>query len=483
MMSIRRATPRRMDPGVTWPSSGDAAGSNLGDPFGQRTFIPHLSGVDFHRGIDTLVSDPPTLTYAAITGKVIRKNYTMFDWEMPEQFDQSTTVNGAIATYALTGSPAVLRITGVNAGTVAFGNIGRFETNQLFNVGDGTEDWILQAKFDTLPAGISGRATLGIYQAVNDEYAAIQYDGTNFIVRGKKASGVMTVDGTTAAPAGRTWVRVRFTAATGNITFDMSSDASDDTLWVNIATQGTITWTNRFVPFKAFPGFSPAAAGANDTIDIANFEWCDVESIGRFGNWTMVANEDSKWLSMHASHIVVNVGDYVYAASPLQYTGMTGFDSRSGRIIERHLHTEYIPNNAYIYANNDPLNPMGPNLLPRCLTYGVTVTRTHENDPNGNLSHKLAIVVTRSPCQRFDINRFSLTGNLGTRTLDWNSRAGLNPADNDANNFNGVYFQPVTFGPASTQYEINLFFNDAAVGATFVLASVEMVGGEVAWSE
>lgn len=481
MVPIRRATPRRMDPGVTWPSSGSATGTDLGDIFGHRTFSAHPSGVDFHRGIDTLDDLPSTLTYTPITGKVIRKNYTMFNWVKSEQYDQSTTVNSAIATYALTGSPAVLRITGVNAGTVTFpADIGRFETNQLFNVGSGSEDWFLQLKFNTLPVSPSGEPVFGIYQALNNEYAAIWYDGTNFVVKGRKASGVFSTDGTTGAPAGRTWLRIRFQASTTSILFQMSSDAST---WTTIATQTSVTWTSRFTPFKAFVGFVPAAAGANDTVDIANWEWFDADGIGRFGNWVTIANETTRWMSMHADHIVINAGDYVYAGDPITWTGNTGFDLTSGRVISVHLHTEYISNNDWTYNNDSPLNPIGPNLLPRCSTIDVDVTRTEENDPDGNPAHKLAIVVQRDPCQRFDINVFTLAGNTASRTLNWNTRAGLDPADNDADYYDGIFFEPLPFDEADTEYQVNYYWRKSVVGNTFVSAEIRDVAGNVLWSE
>lgn len=476
-----------MDPGVTWPSNASDTGTTLGDPFGHRQFAGRPSGVDFHRGIDTLDGLTPQITYSPVMGKIIRKNYSMFNWVRNEQYNQSTAVNTGIATYALTGSPQVLRITGVNAGTVAFpANIGRFETNQLFNVGNGTtEDWFIQYKFDTLPVGLSGQPCFGIYQSQNNEYAAMWYDGTNFVCKGRDAGGVFGVDGTTGAPAGRTWMRIKYVSSSGSVVFMMSTSG---TSWTTIATEAAVSWTNRFIPFKAFLGFNPAAAGANDTIDNANFEWFDSDGIGRFGNWVTVATQTGRWLAMHSDHILVNAGDLVYPGQQLMYTGNTGFDDTSGRILQDHLHTEYIHDNDWTYNNDEPLNPLGKDptgraLLPRCSTLNISVTRTEENDPAGNPSHKLAIVVQRDPCQRFDINTFTLTGNSATRTLNWNTRSGLNPADNDANNYDGIYFEPLAFNEASTQYQVNYYWRKSVVGNTFVSASISDTAGNVLWSE
>lgn len=482
MIAFPPATPRRMDPGIIWASTGGPTGSDVGDIFGHRDFSSHPSGVDFHRGIDTLDGLPPTLIVAPITGRVIRRNYSMFNWARSEQFDQLTVVNGAIASYALTGSPAVLRITGVNAGTQTFpANIGRFEMNQLFNVGNGTtEDWTVQLKFNTLPTGLSGKPAFGVYQAANNEYAAIWYDGTNFVVKGKDAGGVFGVDGTTGAPAGKTWLRIFYDASAASIIFSMSSDGLT---WTTIATEASIAWTNRFINFKAFVGFNPAAAGGNDTADIAIFECADAEAIGRFGNCVSIQNETTHWWSLHHDHILVDIGDYVYAGSPLAYTGDTGYDDNSGRILQVHLHQEYVPNNNYVYSNSESLNPLGAGLMPRCSTLSIAVTRSEVNDPAGNAAHKLAIVVQRSPCQRFDINSFRLTGNTTFKELNWNTRAGLDPADSDAVYYDGIYFEPLAFDEDSTEYQVNYYWRKSVVGNTFVSAVIKDAAGVTLWSE
>ncbi len=482
MIALPRATPRQMDPGIIWASTGGPTGSDLGDIFGHRTFSGHSSGVDFHRGIDTLDNLSPQLIVAPITGRVIRLNYSMFNWARPEQFDQLTVVNGAIASYALTGSPAVLRITGVNAGTQTFpANIGRFEMNQLFNVGNGTsENWSIQMKFNTLPVTPSGQPVFGIYQAANDEYAAIWYDGTNFVVKGKDAGGVFGVDGTTGAPAGKTWLRIQYVSSSTSVVFKMSSDGLT---WTTIATEAAIAWTNKNVNFKAFVGFNPAAAGANDTADVAIFECVDANAVGRFGNQITLGTATGRWWSMHHDHILVQEGDYVYAGAPMAYTGDTGYDDTSGRILQVHLHQEYTPGNTVIYTNNESLNPLGAGLMPRCDTISIAVTRSQVNDPAGNAAHKLSIVVQRSPCQRFDINQFSLTGSTTTKVLNWNTRAGLDPADNDAVYYDGIYFEPLAFDEDDTEYTVNYYWRKSVVGNTFVSAFIKDAAGVTLWSE
>ncbi len=482
MISIPVATPRKMDPGIVWGSTGGPTGSDIGDIFGHRTFAAHPSNVDFHRGIDTLDDLAPQVVYAPITGKVIRKNYSLFNWALPEQFDQLTVANGGIASYALNGSPAKLRITGVNAGVVAFpAAAGRFEMNQLFFVGNGTsENWSIQMKFDTLPVAPSGQPAFGVYQAANDEYAAIWYNGTNYVVKGKDAGGVMGVDGTTSAAATFPWLRIEYVSSTTSILFRKSADGLT---WTTIATEAAIAWTNRPINFKAFGGFNPAAAGANDTIDVAIFECIDANAIGRFGNCLVIANADDEWWSMHHDHILVNVGDYVYAQSEIAYTGDTGYDDNSGRILSVHLHQEFVRRHDILYANGDPINPLGAGILPRCGTLDIAVVRTEENDPAGQPAHKLAITVQRDPCQRFDINYFKLTANTTFRDLNWDTRDGLDPADSDAVYYDGIYFEPEPFDEDDTEYTVNYYFRKSVVGNTFVSAEIRDAAGVVLWSE
>lgn len=476
MIAVRQPAVKRLDTGVVWPDGGTAP-PTVGDPFGHRTFSGHSSGVDIHRGVDILDGQAITAVKSPINGYVIRKHYTHFDWENASQIDQLTRV-GTAATFLQSG--AVMRITGTNAGAAAFPSaITRFDTNTEFHV-SASEDWYVDFKFNTLPSALAGEVCFGVYQASTDNYAIMKFDDTSFIAKGKDAGGVFGVDDTTSAHSNRTWNRIKYLAATTSVVFQSSTDGST---WTTIATEASISWSNVNAPFKCFVGFSPAAAGDPDVIDCAIFAWFDAEGIGRFGNWIQIGNSSGKYALFHMSHVAASIGAYVRAGDTVGYTGSTGFDVTSGRILQRHCHIEYAPTNAYIYANNDEVNPMGDSLLPRAGSIAIGVVRTAENDPDGVACHKLAITLTRGSAQRFDVNSFSLTGNTTVRTLNWNTRAGLDPSDHDAVKYDGIYFQPVAFSEASSTYVINLYWSKAVVGATFASAYVKDTAGTTIWSE
>jgi hypothetical protein len=477
VISRPRSTPRRIDPGVVWASTGGSSGTDLGDIFGHRTFAFHASQVDFHRGIDTLDGLANQPVYTSVCGKIIRKNYSMFNWRSLNQFNQFTEINPAVADYALFGGDR-LQITGFNNGAPASfpADISRFECNQLFNVGNQTtEDWSIQFKLRSLPAGLAGQPCFGIYQAANNEYAIIGENvSSQWVTYGRDSGGLFINDGDTFSVSGRLWARIQYDSSTGLLRFRLSSDG---TTWTTVATQA-VAWTNRFIPFKAFVGFIPEGGGSVRNIEVSNFEWFDSDGIGRFGNWIAISTASGRFLSMHHNDIAVDIGDYVYAGDLVAYTGNTGFDDTSGRIQQDHLHQEFIPDNEWTYNNDEPINPLRTGLLPRCGTISVAIVRTEENDPLGNLSIKIAITVQRAPCQRFDINRFTVVGTLDTWVLDWDTRLGLNPADNDANNYDGAYFQPLAFDENDTEYTVNYYINKSQYG-DFVSGNAEDCDGVV----
>jgi hypothetical protein len=75
----------------------------------------------------------------------------------------------------------------------------------------------------------------------------------------------------------------------------------------------------------------------------------------------------------------------------------------------------------------------------------------------------------------------TLTGNLTTRTINFDTRAGLN-ADNDVPKEAGVYIVADTFNDESPTLRIWVYFSIAVVG-TFVSASVADTAGTALWSE
>lgn len=476
---------RSCDPGICWPSNGIDTATTVGDPFGHRTFGGHASGVDFHRGIDLLdnvdgsgemAGKGGAPVYSPVNGCVIRRHYSWFQWDDDGNLTECTEVDtGSKATFSRSGSNLV--IVGKNNGTVTFpSGLARLEGNLKFNPDQSSGDWILVWTLPSTPSAFTGNLVMGIYDADNSEYAALEYNGSTFTVKGKDSGGVMAADGTTATPSGQKWARILMDSATGTLYWQYSNTGSQGS-WTTIASEGTITWTKLWPALKAFIGWDPAASGGDTTVNVDMWGYGDVESITRFGNWIEVAREDLKFLLFHMRHISASVGAVVRAGQQVGITGKTGADNRSGVILQNHVHVEYITSDSYIYSNTDPLNALAA--LPRTdgtsNVTGVLSSATYPGSGGGD-SWKLAITVTRST-QDFDENQFQLVGNLATRTLNWNTRSGLDPSDNDTVEYNSVYFEPVDFDETSGTYQINLYYKKTVVGSSTPTWSVRDING------
>jgi hypothetical protein len=345
-----------------------------------------------------------------------------------------------------------------------------------------TDDWELRLNFATVPS-TAGQGTIGFGIIDDDagEFLTLEYDGTTLTIRAEDSVGAMTVDGTTAAVGSQTWLRIRLTGTT--IHWERSTDQAT---WNSIGTQ-TIgsNWTNdttpKWIPIIYWKSIDSDATPA--TVDIAQFGWHDDQTIPRFGNWCVIQNGDLKMHVMHMRELTVAQGDFIEVAGrQIGTVGQTGFDTISGPILEPHIHLEAIENNNDSYSNDDPVNPLAPGILPRANgDANVSVVRTTANDPDAVDSWKLAITVTRST-EDFDLNLITLTGNLATRTVNFDTRAGLN-ADNDIPKEAGVYIVPSAFNHLSATYVVDIYFNKSVVGTTFTSYSVQDTEGTVLASE
>jgi hypothetical protein len=476
--------------GFAWPASGGASPDLIGDPFGHRTFTGHSSGTDFHRGTDHYDDSPGSTGKSPIHGAIVRLNFTHFQYDDAENAEAAEEVDpNNKATFTIIPGSSVLRIVGKNDGTATFlSGCARYRTKQrftMYTLGGALGDWIVDAQ---IPSGLalSGKVGIAIYDPLNDEYVALQYNGSTLTVRGKDLNGVMTANGTTASVANVRWLRMKYSLTTNQVHWQYSTNASGTAAsFVDIATEGTINWTHKGAGFDCFPFWDPAAAGGDDTIDIDYFGWWDAQGIGRFGNWVVIANEVEKWVLMHFRHLFVSAGQVVRPGDPVGKTGRTGFDTVSGRILNDHTHAERHLNNNFIYSNDEAKNPLAAAALPRAsTTISINVVRDSAMDPvSGTVDcHRLTITVDRGTYQNFHIDEFRAQGNLTFRLLRWSDRTGLNPADHDANNYDGVWFAPVAFNQASNQYVLVLYFSKAVIGSTWVAGHVKDTEGSTLWS-
>lgn len=468
--------------GIAWPDSGSSTVSTIGDVFGPRPFSAHIATVgydyDFHRGVD-IPKNQGDQVRSMISGSVIRAHRTHFGWETDDQLGYWTERDPNTSVAFAREAPSALRVTGERVGAQTFPtDTGWYEPTDESVIGSG--DWTIDLN---LSATISTNGAIGLclIDEANDEYVALEYDGATITVRGKDSSGTFTADEGTTSIASQTWLRINHDSATDSIDWLYGTDGDS---WTTAALESSVAFTEtiRSVFKPAIYWRSIDTSETPDTVDVEFFGWVSSTTIGRFGNWLSIANKDMTTIMLHFQDLDVYLGDYVQAGQVIGRAGVTGFDSKSGRVQYSHIHLEVIEETKYTYDNDTVINALAPGILPRTdVTNNVSVNRITENDPDATDSWKLEITVSRGD-QDFDLNQISLTGNLATRTVNFNTRAGLN-ADNDVPVNDGVYLVPDNFTSASSTYTIAAYFHKTVVGTTFVSAEIRDTAGNLLWSE
>jgi hypothetical protein len=454
----KKPTGRGEGQGMVWQDTGLGTASEVRDVFGPRPFAAHIPTVgydyDFHRGVDAPgdLDDP---SYSPINGSISRLHFTHFGWQSQVQYNRWTFEDTySSAEFNLISSS--LALTGSRVGSQAFPDVDYFYNTTDRIIHSGSDDWTIELKLLNA-ISITGALGFGAFDTDNNEFVTLEYDGSVFTVSGSDADGALFADGTTLSQSAQTWLRIEYSQS--NFTTEAVPYMKPIIYWRSKDTDATA-----------------------QEIVIENFNWIDDQTIGRFGNWIQITDSDKRVMLMHFRDLDVNIGDIVTAGQPIGLTGKTGFDTRSGRINSAHVHVEIIEDNEYSYANTDPVNPLKAGYLPRTdVSNNVTVTRIFEDDPDGVHSFKLAVTCSRAD-QDFDLNEISLTGTSATRSINFDTRAGLN-SDNDIPKNNGVYIVPEDFNGDSTSYIVSVFFNTASVGTSFSSAYVKDANGVTLWNE
>lgn len=466
--------------GVVWPDTGISAPSEVRDPFGPRPFSAHVATVgydyDFHRGID-VPGDVGAPVYSPINGSVIRLHRTHFGWETDGQLTHWGETDPSAAIVVSRQAPSALRLACSRVGALSFpATVGRYRpVRERLTVTE--DDWVLELVLSSAISLAGGVIGFGVHDPINDEWLLLEYDGATLTIRGEGSGGAITEDGTTAAAASQIYLRIAYDKATDTFTWRYSVDGDS---WTDVASEAGIGFTTATVPqwepiifWRATDG----AGGAPQNVDVDFFGWADTgQSIQRFGNWLEVADATQRFVLIHFRELDVELGDVVRAGQLLGTMGLTGFDARSGRILYSHTHLERIADNEYIYSNDSPINPL-PFLPHTDTTANVSAAVTEEDDPDAVASFKLRVTVARAD-EDFDLNQISLTGDSATRTVNFDTRAGLN-ADNDVPKQDGVYLVPAAFDEESASYIIDAYFNKSTVGTTLVSYEVRQSSGAV----
>ena len=484
MFSIKKRKYRGDGDGINWPNSQSGSVVATRDPFGPRPFSPHIATVgydyDFHRGIDIPITEGDNL-YSPINGAIIRKHYCHFGWQyenMLQEFVISDLSSSLVCSVANNG----LHLICSRVGNTNFPFGIETLSAKSERISPKADDWAFELQLSStigLPAGAIG---LGIFSNNKDEFVALEYDGSLFTTRAS-GSNSFAANGSTFAASGKDWMKVYYSSSADRFHWYHSTDGG---LWTEItSSESARTFASApsasFVPTLYWKSSDTSATAV--TASLKQLNWVDVSyTIGRFGNWVEIGGDNKKIIMVHFRNLEVNIGDFVSAGTVIGSSGRTGFDTRSGRVLHEHGHIEYVTNNNHLYSNDEPINPLGPGLLPRNNSdANVSVIRSTANDPNGTDSHLLTITVARED-QDFDLNSISLTGTSATRTINFNSRSGLN-ADNDIPLENGVYIVPERFDEDDSAYTVAVYFNKSTVGATFVSYAILDTAGTTIASE
>ncbi len=463
MFSVKRNRYRGDGNGMAWPIGPSGVGV-IRDTMGHRTFNAHASGVDFHRGDDIVFTQGQTV-YAPITGAVIRTNYTFFGWQNSDQLNQWQVAGSSLAA---SHSGSSLTITASRNGSASFpSGTGRYENiNERINPSSGTDNWLIQLGL-TNTINVTGFIGIGVFNSALTEYIALEYNGSTFKRRGVGTT-TFTANGATTSVSNQTWLRITYTSSTGVYEWLYGTDGQN---WTSLGTEsGRVFTTTQPTHVPTIYWLSGDTNSTPYTIGIQKTEFYDLSqsAASRFGNYITATTSTFKIQMDHFQDMVVSRGDFINIGQIIGRAGITGFDTKSGAVLEPHVHIEYHPNINYSYSNDEAINALDARYLPRIdVSNNVSVVRTRENDPEGNDSWRLAITINRAD-QDFDLNTISLTGNLATRTINNNTREGLDPSDNDTNNFNGVRFSPIAFDEFSSAQILNYYFRTSTVGTTFV---------------
>lgn len=447
----------------------------ISDVFGPRTFSPHISTTgydyDFHRGIDFSGSDVGDLMYAATNGFISRLYYQMFHWNQAIQSQEFEYTSGfsltanedttATLSCPQTGSVSALTIDGWSKAIAKDRYISVFED-------------IITLEIDTLEnRPTNGEFGIGIVSLDDTEWLAIGCSDTEVF---------WTANDSVEAAADRDtptyrWLRLDYD---GTDTWSIEGSADGDTfvqLWT-----WTCSFANRF--FKPFIFYRSTATGSNETVTIGQVNFLDdSQTVGRFGNWVTICkgNADGKIVQIHMDHLLVSLGQQIQVGQPLGYIGRTGFNARSGRVNSIHIHLEYSDITESNYDQDEALNPLDADIVPRTdVSNNCSVVTTLISDTDFGDAANVRVAMARNDSD-FDLNEVSYIGNLATRTVNFNTRAGLN-ADNDIPMQSGVKIVAEDFDEDSTHYYCNFIFDLDVVGNGIASILVKDTQGNTLYS-
>jgi hypothetical protein len=470
-----RTRAHSVGPGVAWPDTGSTTeSSHVKSAFGWRIFNSHIPTLghdnDFHRGVDVdmELNDP---VYSLIAGAVTRVE--RYDWLFTQAADLDDFDQADETGHTISVDTGALQIEHDASATTFGTTIDCPRVHQTVGVNGDVE---IRAEID--PQSMADGDEVGIYLKDATDAAKwitayhTQASSTEQVGSADRNGSGDTVSRTeaTAAHESNTWLRIDWDQSTGGYTAYRSDDGDE---WTTIAT-GTVGAAN-----KPVIGVYVASAGAAVTGRVAWWAYEDADKIGRFGNWMMLAgmsplapSEPIRAIVLHCGELQVGLGDVVEVGQQIATAHRTGWDYVSGTVLYPHPHIEFLPyddtsSNQALYSNDVSINPLTPGLLPRAdVNDNITVSVTEADDPDDVASWRYSITFARRD-EDFDLGKLEFVEGETTKTVNLNTRDGLDPTDSDEPSYDGVYFDPQsdTSLTASEDWSVDIYVHQTEFAA------------------
>lgn len=179
-------------------------------------------------------------------------------------------------------------------------------------------------------------------------------------------------------------------------------------------------------------------------------------SLQRFGNWILVRIDSANGQPRHNAYLHLNgfhrfgVGDTVTTMDTIGFMGKSGYE-----INTVHLHLELYKNLTGTTIDKDKAkNPV--ELLPYSNSNSYQVNFIEQVDSSA------AEVISQDT--ELDFDGIIIYCTVNDRTVEFNSRTGIDPADNDNPLYNNVRIEPVIFNEASNTRTIKFWVKSSESG-------------------
>ena len=467
MHGVQRTGANGGGDGGCWPS-GPSGEGEVEEGLGDRDFPAHEPTLghrnDKHPGGDIRRAQGATVV-APVNGSIVRSWQGFFGPWTDTQTALWTEVDPS-SSLTVARSGTNLQLTCARVGVTAFPSaVARLvATSEKMAIASG--DWVLEIELSVAPS-LTGAIGIGVFNADLTERVALDYNGTLFTSYGVGTT-TFTANGQTYPVAGKTWLRISYTLSTTTYRWSWSTNGVD---WTDLATETGRAFASSVPEYTACIYWRSADTNATPyTVNIVSANFWDVSqtAASRFGNWLMFRRRDGRrWVIYHCQELLLRSG-HVTAGQLVALAGKTGKDTTSGPVNAAHIHLEEHPDGSTTYSRSEAVSPFSTATgLPRVnVSNNVTAAVTDAASPLGTASWCLTVqedisVAGGAP----DVTRMSLTGNLATRTVDYNTNACLDPADLDAPYYDGVYRQATARGDGDP-VERKFYFAKTTVGSS-----------------